>query len=212
MDAVAGDAQDGLGGAAEVPDAAVPGLSLQPLGGSVAGEAEGGAALVGLVQARQAPVRQAVLEGPETGGRVSGWEKDVSSRTAQNMENRGDPPAVPGAMQAAVVAAGLGSGAAHRAGPAGAPAGRLVQHGQMGGGGVGGRPLGGRSPGLPHDGRVGVPEQQLGEVGLLEDLAALVHHGAAARRRVSGGAVNGGGGPHTSCFYGQQEVYSDQSF
>lgn len=63
MDAVAGDAQDGLGGAAEVPDAAVPGLSLQPLGGSVAGEAvqPTGAALVGLVQARQAPVRQAVV-------------------------------------------------------------------------------------------------------------------------------------------------------
>lgn len=61
VDAVAGDAQDGLGGAADVPDAAVPGLGLQPLGGSVAGEAEGGAALVGLVQAGQAPVRQAVL-------------------------------------------------------------------------------------------------------------------------------------------------------
>lgn len=109
----------------------------------------------------------------------------------------GDPPAVPGAMQAAVVAAGLRSGAAHRAGPAGASAGRLVQHGQMGGGGVSGRSLGGRSPGLPHDGRVGVPEQQLGEVGLLEDLAALVHHGAAVRRRGRGG-VNGGGGQEES--------------
>lgn len=73
VDAVAGDAEDGLGGAAEVPDAAVPGLSLQPLGGRVAGQAEGGAALVGLVQARQAPVRQPLVQGPETGGnRVSG--------------------------------------------------------------------------------------------------------------------------------------------
>lgn len=83
MDAVAGDAQDGLGGAAEVPDAAVPGLSLQPLGGRVAGEAEGGAALLGLVQARQAPVRQPLVQGPETGGRVSGWEGEGQRRSAK---------------------------------------------------------------------------------------------------------------------------------
>lgn len=77
-----------------------------------------------------------------------------------------------------MVAAGFRPGAADRAGPAGAPAGRLVQHGQVGGGGVGGGALGGGAPGLPHHRRVGVPEQQLGEVGLLEDLAALVHQGA----------------------------------
>lgn len=193
VDAVAGDTQDGLGGAAQVPDAAVPGLSLQPLGGGVAGQAvqATGAAVVGLVQAGQAPVGQALIQGPETGGRVSGSEEEeeVSGwtfRTSVKHGKPGDPPAVPGAMQAAVVTARFRSGAAHGAGPAGASAGRLVQHGQMGGGGVGGRALGGRPPGLPRDRRVGVPEQQLGEVGLPEDLAALVHHGAAAR----GGGVN----------------------
>lgn len=114
-----------------------------------------------------------------------------------------------------MVAAGLRPGAAHRAGPAGAPAGRLVQHGQVGGGGVGGRSLGGRSPGLPHDGRVGVPEQQLGEVGLLEDLAALVHHGAAARRRGRGGllGMGGAGGIHTlPVSMVSRKLYSDQRF
>lgn len=47
-----------------------------------------GAALVGLVQARQAPVRQALVQGPEAGGRVSGWEKNVSCRTGGNVENQ----------------------------------------------------------------------------------------------------------------------------
>lgn len=101
-----------------------------------------------------------------------------------------------------MVAAHLGSGAADRAGPAGAAAGRLVQHGQVRGGGVGGGPLGGRAPRLPHYGRVGVPEQQLGEVGLLEHLAALVDHPAAAgkgggqgrRERGGGGGGDGGDG------------------
>lgn len=90
-----------------------------------------------------------------------------------------------------MVAAGFGAGAADRAGPAGASAGRLVQHGQVGGGGVSGGALGGGAPGLPHHRRVGVPEQQLGEVGLLEDLAALVHHGAGEGRGGGGGRRRG---------------------
>lgn len=123
-----------------------------------------------VVEAGHASVGQPVVHGPEAGGRV---------------------PAVPRAVQAAVVAAHLGACAADRAGPAGAAAGRLVQHGQVGGRGVGGGPLGGRAPGLPRDGRVGVPEQQLGEVGLLEHLSALVDHPAAGR---PGGGGQGGGG------------------
>lgn len=73
---------------------------------------------------------------------------------------------------------------------------------------MGGGALGGGTPGLPHDRRVGVPEQQLGEVGLLEDLAALVHHGAGGEDTEGGRRWKEGGGgvhkqrllPHTSCF------------
>lgn len=90
-----------------------------------------------------------------------------------------------------MVAAHLGASAAHRAGAAGAGAGRFIQHGQVGGRGVGGGPLGGGASGLPHNGCVGVPEQQLGEVGLLEHLSALVDHGTAAGE---GGGQGGGGG------------------
>lgn len=185
MEAVARDAQDG---AAQVPGAAEPGRVLQPLGGAVAGQAgvqAAGAAVVGPVQPGKAPVGQPLVQGPETGGRVSGSKEDSVRGTGWRSEGQGGgggpghPPAVPGAVQAAVAAAGFGAGAADGAGPAGAAAGRLVQHGQVGGGGVGGGALGGRPPGLPGDGSVGVPEQQLGEVGLLEDLTALVHHGAA---------------------------------
>lgn len=100
-----------------------------------------------------------------------------------------DPPAVPGPMQAAVVTADLGAAAADRACAAGAAAGRLVR-GQVSGGGVGGRALSGRAPGLPHNGRVGVPQQQLCEVGLLQNLPALVYHGAAGQR---GGGAGGWG-------------------
>lgn len=56
------------------------------------------------------------------------------------------PPAVSVSVQAAVVAAHLGAGAADGAGPTGATAGRLVQHRQVSGGGVGGGPLGGCAP------------------------------------------------------------------
>lgn len=194
-DAVARDTQDGL---AQVPDAA--GLGLQPLGGAVAGEAvqATGAAVVGLVQAGQAPVRQSLVWGPEGGGASASKKKSVSSRGPVGPVGpagpAGHPPAVPGALQAAVVAAGFG--AAGRAGPAGASAGGLIQHGQVGGGGVSGGALGGGAPGLPHHRRVGVPEQQPGEVGLLEDLAALVHHGAAAGR--GGEKKMEGGFPGTS--------------
>lgn len=52
---------------------------------------------------------------------------------------------------------------------------------------MGGGALGGGAPGLPDHRRVGVPEQQLGEVGLLEDLAALVHHGAGEEGGRGGG-------------------------
>lgn len=89
-----------------------------------------------------------------------------------------------------MVAAHLGASAADRAGPAGAATGWFIQHGQVGGGGVGGGALGGGAPRLPHDGRVGVPEEQLGEVGLLEHLSALVDHPTAAGE---GGGGGGGG-------------------
>ena len=100
-------------------------------------------------------------------------------------------------MQAAVVAAAaaLGRPAAHGAGPAGAAAGRLVQHGQVGGGGVGGGALGGGAAGLPHHGPTGLPQQQLGEVGLRapQGLVALVHHPAGGVEVVVV-VVEGGGG------------------
>lgn len=167
MDPVSGDAEHGLGGGAEVPDAAVPRLALQSLGGAVPRQAVQaiGAAVPGLrrvVEARHASVGQPVVYGPEAGGCVPG-SHGISIRTpplyvTQNRRNPQNSPAVSGAVQAAVVAAHLGAGAAHRAGAAGAGAGRLIQHGQVSGRGVRGRPLGGRAPRLPHNGRVGVPE------------------------------------------------------
>lgn len=79
MDPVSGDTENSLGGAAEVPDAAVPRLALQSLSGAVARQAVQaiGAAVPGLrlvVEARQASVGQPVVCGPETGGCVSGSE------------------------------------------------------------------------------------------------------------------------------------------
>lgn len=53
VDPVSWDAQNGLGGASEVPDAAVPRLALQPLGGAVARQA---------VQAVGAAVARLVVE------------------------------------------------------------------------------------------------------------------------------------------------------
>lgn len=99
-----------------------------------------------------------------------------------------------------MITAHLGACAAHRAGPAGAGTGRFIQHGQVCGGGVGGGPLSGCAPRLPHDGRVGVPEEQLGEVWLLEHLPAFVDHRTAAGeeegsegRGVMGVVEEGGG-------------------
>lgn len=106
-------------------------------------------------------------------------------------------------MQAAVEAAHLGPGAADRAGPAGAGARRLVQHGQVGGGGVRGGALRGGASRLPHDGRVGVPEQQLSKVGLPQHLAALVDHRTAAGKGGRGGG--GGGGTWRQGGQGQAE-------
>lgn len=76
VDPVSGGTVNGLGGAAEVPDAAVPRLALQSLGGAVTGQAVQavGATVPGLrlvVEARQASVGQPVVCGPETGGSVS---------------------------------------------------------------------------------------------------------------------------------------------
>ena len=81
MNPVTGDAEDGLGGGAQVSDAAVPRLALQSLGGAVPRQAVQavGAAVPGLglvVEARHAPVRHPVVRSPETGGRVSVTEKD----------------------------------------------------------------------------------------------------------------------------------------
>lgn len=86
-----------------------------------------------------------------------------------------------------MVAAHLGASAADGAGSTGAGAGWFVQHGQVGGGGVRGGALRGGAPRLPHDGCVGVPEQQLGEVGLLQNLTAVVDHCAVA----GGGGADG---------------------
>lgn len=94
-----------------------------------------------------------------------------------------DPPAVSGAVQAAVVTAHLGASTAYRTGPAGAAAGRLVQHGQVGGGCVGGGPLGGCAPRLPHYGSVGVSVEQLGKIWLLEHLSAVIDHPTTAGGR-----------------------------
>lgn len=87
VDAVARDTQDGVGGAAEVPGAAVPGLALQPLGGAVGGQA---VQAVGRVQARQAPVGQPLVCGPKTGGRVSAKKKKKKKRRSTS-ERCGDP-------------------------------------------------------------------------------------------------------------------------
>lgn len=70
-------------------------------------------------------------------------------------------------MQAAVVAADF---AVHAAGFA--PL--LVQHRQLRGRGVSGGSLRGGAPGLSDDGGVGVPQQRLSKVRLLQHLAALV--------------------------------------
>lgn len=75
-------------------------------------------------------------------------------------------------MQAAVVAADF---AVHAAGFA--PL--LVQHGQLRGRGVRGGALRGSAPGFSDDGGVGVPQQGLGEVRLLQHLAALVDDSGA---------------------------------
>lgn len=76
MDPVPRDSQDSLGGAGEVPDAAVPRLALQTLGGAMPRQAVQavGAAVSGLglvVEARHGAVGQPVVCGSETGGRVS---------------------------------------------------------------------------------------------------------------------------------------------
>lgn len=97
MDAVAGCTLNGLGDVAKVPDAAVPGLGLQALGGAVTRQAVQavGAAVAGLglvVEAGHAAIGLALLGASETTGRV---------------------PAVSGAVQAAVEAAHLAAGAAY---------------------------------------------------------------------------------------------------
>lgn len=76
MDPVSGGTVNGLGGAAEVSDAAVPRLALQALGGAMTGQAVQavGATMSGLrlvVEARQASIGQPVVCGPEAGGCVS---------------------------------------------------------------------------------------------------------------------------------------------
>ncbi len=75
-------------------------------------------------------------------------------------------------MQAAMIAAHLAVDAAGFA-----P--HVVQHGQVCGGGVGGRALSGRPAGLPDDGSVRVSQQRLSKVWLLQNLPALVHRAAA---------------------------------
>lgn len=81
MNPVSGDAENGLGGAAEVPGAAVPRLALQSLRGAVPRQAVQaiGAAVPGLrlvVEARHASVGQPVVCRPEAGRRVPGTEKN----------------------------------------------------------------------------------------------------------------------------------------
>lgn len=89
-------------------------------------------------------------------------------------------------------AAHLAAGAADTTCPAGAPTGGLVQHGQVGGGSVGGGALRGRPPGLPRDGGVGVPQEQLSKIWLLEYLSALVDH-TTGKGRGRGGRGEGEG-------------------
>lgn len=88
MDPVSGGAVNGLGGAAEVSDAAVPRLALQSLGGAVTGQAVQavGATMPGLrlvVEARQAPIGQPVVCGPETRGCVSETKRNKHEHQEQ---------------------------------------------------------------------------------------------------------------------------------
>lgn len=75
-------------------------------------------------------------------------------------------------MQAAVIAAHLAVDAAGFA-----P--HVVQHGQVCGGGVGGRALSGRPTGFTDDWSIRVSQQRLSKVWLLQNLPALVHRAAA---------------------------------
>lgn len=78
-------------------------------------------------------------------------------------------------MQAAVVAA-------HFAVDTAGLAPLVIHHGQLGGRGVGGGALGGSAPGLSDDGGVGVPQEGLSEVRLLQHLAALVDNSEQEKR------------------------------
>lgn len=74
-------------------------------------------------------------------------------------------------MQAAVVAAHFAVDAARFA-----PL--VVQHRQLGGGGVGGGALGGGASGFSDDGGVGVPQKRLSKIRLLQHLTTLVYNSA----------------------------------
>lgn len=52
----------------------------------------------------------------------------------------------------------------------------VVQHGQLGGGGVSGGALGGGASGLADDGGVGISQKRLSEVRLLQHLATLIYN------------------------------------
>jgi len=82
---------------------------------------------------------------------------------------RRNPPAVSRSVQAAVVAADFAVDAARLA-----PL--VVHHRQLGGGGVRRGALGRGASRLSDDGGVGIPQQRLGKVWLLQHLTALVYN------------------------------------
>lgn len=71
--------------------------------------------------------------------------------------------------------------AVHAAGTASSTA-FLIQHSQVGGGGVGGGALSGGATGLPHHRDSRLMQQQLSKVWLLQHLSAVVHHTAGVQR------------------------------
>lgn len=64
-----------------------------------------------------------------------------------------------------------------------APAVRLIQHGQVGGGGMRGGALCGGATGLAHHRNSRLTQQQLSKVRLLQHLSTVVHHASDVQRR-----------------------------
>lgn len=111
-----------------------------------------------LVESWRAPIKRAFLRASVAGGGVPAFRGKTSRLVSTGLDTHNYPvvlrnimrsPVVSGAVQAPVIAAHLAVDAAGFT-----P--HVVQRGQMGGGGVGGRALGGGAAGLSDDGHVGI--------------------------------------------------------